>query len=215
LAKDLPYLTTYKNVGALFDRIEKAQIPDVFNLNFLTETIGLKGSGDRPLIALLKKLGFLDNAGKPTPDYSLLKNKGVAKGAIAKAIRKAYAPLYAADENAHELPNDELKGLIAQISGAEEAMNRLITGTFNSLVKAADFKHAEEIDAEDNESGSGKGMDGDGTKVSKEKEQPKKFSGFEGKFNPEFRFNIEIHLPSNGTEETYLAIFNALRKSLG
>jgi len=35
------------------------------------------------------------------------------------------------------------------------------------------------------------------------------------KFNPEFKVNIEIHLPSNGTEETYLAIFNALRTALG
>jgi hypothetical protein len=33
-------------------------------------------------------------------------------------------------------------------------------------------------------------------------------------FNPEFRFNIEINLPSNGTEETYLNIFSALRKAL-
>jgi hypothetical protein len=28
----------------------------------------------------------------------------------------------------------------------------------------------------------------------------------------DFHFNIQIHLPSNGTEDTYLNIFNALRK---
>ena len=30
---------------------------------------------------------------------------------------------------------------------------------------------------------------------------------------PEFHYNIHVHLPSNGTEETYLNIFNAIRKS--
>ena len=30
---------------------------------------------------------------------------------------------------------------------------------------------------------------------------------------PEFHYNIQIHLPSNATEEVYLSIFNALRKT--
>ena len=30
---------------------------------------------------------------------------------------------------------------------------------------------------------------------------------------PEFHYNIQVHLPSNATEEAYLNIFNALRKA--
>lgn len=99
-------------------------------MKFLAETIGLKGTNDRQLISLLKKLGFLDNAGKPSPEYSRLKNSGTAKGAIAEGIRKAYAPLFEADEAAFSLPSDQLKGLVAQVSGADEAMTKLITYTF-------------------------------------------------------------------------------------
>ncbi len=29
---------------------------------------------------------------------------------------------------------------------------------------------------------------------------------------PEFHYNLQIHLPSNGNEETYMNIFNAIRK---
>ena len=112
------------------------------------------------------------------------------------------------------LSNDELKGLIAQVSGAEEAMNRLITGTFNALGKVADFAAADETN---NDGGSSPG-NGAGAKdeppppdSEPEREKPPGIT----KFTPAFRFNIEIHLPSNGTEDTYLAIFNALRKSLG
>lgn len=216
MAKDLPYLPTYKNVGLLFDKIEKAKVPEVFNLGFLTNTIGLKGSGDRQLISLLKKLGFLDNAGKPTPEYNLLKNKGAAKGAIASAIRKAYAPLYAANEDAHTLSSDELKGLVAQVSGAEEGMIKLITGTFNSLIKNADFENEPKVAPVDDEN---TGETNDSSKESPESLGKRTQSGDtftrDSGFRPDFRFNIEVHLPSNGTEDTYLAIFNALRKALG
>lgn len=211
MAKDLPYLPTYKNVGTLFEKIEKAKIPDAFTVKFLTDTIGLKGSGDRQLISLLKKLGFLDNAGKPTPEYSRLKNKGTAKAAVAQGIRKAYAPLFEADEDVHALPNEQLKGLVAQVSGAEETMTKLIAYTFNALVKSADFTQDPSSDENngtvENASANGK----EEPPLAKEQGRGKNSMHF----NPDFRFNIEIHLPSNGTEETYLAIFNALRKSLG
>jgi hypothetical protein len=29
----------------------------------------------------------------------------------------------------------------------------------------------------------------------------------------DFHFNIQVHLPANGTEDTYLNIFNALRRT--
>ena len=212
MTKDLPYLPTYKNVPELFDRVQKAKIPDAFTNRYLSETLGLKSTNDRYLITLLKKFGFLDNSGKPTAEYSLLKNKATAKVAIANGIRRAYAPLYEANEAAQDLPGEELKGLVAQVSGAEEGMTRLIFGTLNALLKMADFTKAVETAPEE----TGNGVDPvaqDSAQVTKAEKTtlPPPLP----KFNPEFKFNIEIHLPSNGTEETYLAIFNALRTALG
>jgi hypothetical protein len=212
LAKDLPYLPTYKNVGALFERIEKARVPDAFTVRFLADTIGLKGTGDRKLIPLLKKLGFLDNAGKPTPEYNLLKNKNTAKAALANGIRRAYAPLYEANEDAHSLPNDQLKGVIAQVSGAEDKMTGLITWTFNALVKAADFTPVAQPEPTDEVAN---GASQNGREPAPAEKPPQSNQPPLSKFSPDFRFNIEVHLPSNGTEETYLAIFNALRRALG
>jgi hypothetical protein len=211
VAKDLPYLVTNKNIGTLFEKIEKAKVPDAFTTRFLAETIGLKGTNDRQLISLLKKLGFLDSAGKPSAEYSRLKNRDTAKRAIADGIRKAYAPLFEANEAAYTLPNDQLKGLIAQVSGADEGITKLITYTFAVLAKLADFTQT----GARNESNGGDVSDD----ANAREEPPMKEAGsIEARgvrFNPDFRFNIEIHLPSSGTEETYLAIFNALRKSLG
>lgn len=201
MPQDLPYLPSYKNVQLLFEKIAAAKTPEVFTHRFLTDTLGLKSTGDRALISLLKTLGFLDSSGKTTPTYGLLKNKATAAGAIAEGIRKAYEPLFSANEKAHELPPSDLKGLISQVAGADENMTTKILGTFNALVKSADFKaKPQEAPAEVAPLDEGE--------VKRVPAPPGS-----GTLQPGFYYNLQIHLPSNGSEETYLNIFNALRKA--
>jgi hypothetical protein len=83
MAQPLPYLPSYKNVGKLFEKILTAQKPDSFTHEYLRDTIGLKGTGDRALISFLRALGFLDTGNRPTENYDLLKNQATAKAAIA------------------------------------------------------------------------------------------------------------------------------------
>ena len=125
----LPYLASYKNVGALFDKIASAKIPDNFTHEFLQSTIGLKASSDRPLIPLLRSLGFIDQSGRPTPSYSLLKGAN-RRGALAVGIRKAYQPLFDADQQAHQLTGERLKSLVAQVAGTDDDMTGRIANTF-------------------------------------------------------------------------------------
>src|SRR5882762_4939488 len=194
----LPYLPSNKNVKALFDKILTAQKPATFTHDYLLNTIGLKGTNDRPLITLLRNLGFLNTANVPTTAYDLLKNNSTAKAAIAEGIRNAYEPLFKANEQANTLGSDDLKGLISQVSGAEAGMVDRIASTFSALVKLGDFGAAKpkppinkpEPDVDEG----GKG-------------------GAAGGLRPEFHYNIQIHLPGNGTEETYLNIFNAFRRT--
>ena len=197
-----------KNVPVVFEKIARAKIPDAFTNSFLSGTLGLKSTNDRALIGLLKKMGFLDNAGKPTNTYALLKNKEQAKKAIAEGTRRGYAKLFEANESSHTLSSDLLKGLVAQVSGTEENMTNLIAGTFRALVTLADFTAQEESGIA-NDNGSKEGTNTEAAAAAQAAHGPPA-----ARFNPEFRFNIEVHLPSNGTEETYLNIFNALRKAL-
>jgi hypothetical protein len=210
MTHDLPYTPAYGKIGSLFDRIAKAKVPDALTVKVLGQSFGLKSTNDRSLIPLLRKLGFIDGSGKPTPDYGKLKNQTTAGAAIAEGIKRAYSPLYDADEGAHALPPDELKGMIAQVSGAEDFLIAFIVGTFKNLVKLADFSKPKVVDEKETE----KLKDGE-EQDSEQKDKERKDGKQRPAFNPDFKFNIEINLPSNGTEETYLAIFNALRKSLG
>lgn len=207
MPKDLPYLPSYKNLPKLFQAIAAAKAPDAFTHSFLYDTLGLKGTGDRPLIPYIKKLGFLDGAGKPTPSYAMLKNSATAPNAIGEAMRAAYEPLFSANEKAYELPLEQLKGLVAQVAGTDADMTGAIAYTFNALARLAKFTG----------SGGAQGSKEDKKEVENEVEATEgTMSGDKqkGKFRPEFHYNIQVHLPSNGTEETYLNIFNALRKAL-
>jgi hypothetical protein len=200
LAKDLFYLASYKNVDKLFEKIEAAKAPEAFTYAFLSDTIGLKSKGDRGLINMLKKMGFLDATGRPTDKYGLLKNKNIKKAAIADGLRKVYAPLFEANEKANELKLEELKGLIAQVTGAERNTVNVIAYSFTAIAKNADFTAAKPDTKKDDDKG-GKG--GDGPRPATPSSE----------LRTDFHFNIQVHLPANGTEETYLNIFNALRRT--
>jgi hypothetical protein len=201
LAKDLFYLASYKNLDKLFEKIEAAKVPEAFTNAFLTDVIGLKSTSDRPLINMLKKMGFLAATGRPTESYGLLKNKSVAKAAVADGIRKVYAPLFEANEKANQLPPEELKGLIAQVTGSEKSIVDQIAKTFNAVAKTADFSHAPKP--------GGRKPDNNGGETPTPPVPPLPPSSLRS----EFHFNIQVHLPANGTEETYLNIFNALRRT--
>jgi hypothetical protein len=216
MAVALPYLVTSRNVAPLFAKISAAKVPDAFSQPFLYQTIGFKSNNDRALIPLLRSLGFIDASGKPTSAYSQLKNPKLAGRAIAKGIKTAYEPLFEANEDAQELSTDDLKGLVAQVAGTEQETTRRIVSTFQALTGLADFT------AEDDTEVKGDEVDGENEEEVPEKKIALKkaaqpvphidpVSG--SPLRPEFHYNIQVHLPSNATEETYLAIFNSLRRA--
>jgi len=200
----LPYLASNKNVAPLFEKIASAKIPDKFTHEFLQNIIGLKSTNDRSLIPLLRNLGFLDQSGSPTSSYRLLKgSRSDHRAAIAGGVRNAYQGLFDADVNADQLSGEKLKGLIAQVAGTDDQMTGRIASTFSTLAKLGDFT-AKVAPEEEKGSAKEEGMD-----EGEETDTKRKPKGL----RTEFHYNIQVQLPSNGTEETYLNIFNALRKT--
>lgn len=205
----LPYVPNYGKIKPLFEKISSARVPDAFTQAYLADTLGMKSGGDRPLIPLLKALGLVDTSGKPTANYSLLKNSERAGPTLAEGIGRAFAPLFAANENAYKLSGDALKGLISQVAGSDDEVTRRTAGTFRTLVEIAgadNFGISKPVPEREVTERNPKGLEPPG-----DTEPPHRSrSGL----RPEFHYNIQVHLPSNATEETYLNIFNALRKSL-
>ncbi|MGB6078643.1 MAG: DUF5343 domain-containing protein [Xanthobacteraceae bacterium] len=207
MAVSLPYLVSYKNLPVLFQKIQSAKIPEKFTHNFLLTTIGLKGTNDRALIPLLRNLGFLDASGTPTAAYRLLKGDK-QKVAIAEGIRNAYRPLFDADLEAEKLTGDKLKGLVAQTAGTDADLTARIANTFAALTRLGDFNQPESSDNAD-DSKSEITIEGEPSKIN----GINAGSGIPKGLRTEFHYNIQVQLPSNATEETYLNIFNAIRKT--
>jgi hypothetical protein len=197
----LPYLASNKNVAVLFEKIRNAKAPDKFTHAFLTTTIGLKGTNDRQLIPLLRYMGFIDQSGTPSNSYSLLKGHNPGS-AIAEGMRNAYGPLFDADVQAHKLPADRLKALISQVAGADADAASRIASTFTALAKLADFERELTSTAEIPPPEPAR------NDVRNDDQVPRSSN-----LRPEFHYNLQIHLPANGDEETYLNIFNAIRKT--
>lgn len=205
MAVSLPYLVSYKNLPTLFEKINSAKVPDSFTHTFLQNTIGLKNTNDRAFIPLLRHLGFLDGQNIPTPAYRLLKGDK-RRTVVADGIRRAYGPLFDADQSANELTGERLKGLVAQVAGTDSDLTGRIANTFLALVNLADFQTQLPTDEEE------KRKDVDDEAEDEVEERERRGSSRKG-IRTEFHYNLQIHLPSNGTEEVYLNIFNALRKT--
>ena len=199
----LPYLATNKNVAKLFEKIASAKIPDKFSHSFLQTTLGLKSTNDRALIPLLRNLGFIDQSGTPTQAYALLKGDK-QKAAIAAGVQTAYKPLFDSDQDANNLTSDKLKSLVAQVAGTDSGMTGRITHTFSALAKLGEFGTKAAKPAGDK-----KTPKDNNSENNEQNDENKLF----GKLRTEFHYNLQIVLPSNGTEEAYRNIFNAIRKT--
>ncbi len=115
-------------------------------------------------------------------------------------ILRLRTTLFEANEKANELTLEVLKGLIVQVTGSDRGIVDQIAKTFNAMAKNADFSKPPDADANS--------KDGDkGAEAGKPPYVPP------STLRTDFHFNIQVHLPANGTEETYLNIFNALRRT--
>jgi hypothetical protein len=109
------------------------------------------------------------------------------------------------------LTGEKLKGLIAQVAGTDDEMTARIANTFSSLIKNGDFKAKIAVASEGAPNGEKVGEeDGDDTNDDREGGKGRRRGAG---LRPEFQYVLQIQLPSNGSEETYLNIFNAIRKT--
>ena len=192
------------NTGSLakmFDSIKTAGVPDRVTTEFL-KTIGLKSSNDRPIIPVLKGIGFLDANGKPTELYKAYRSHDGGK-VLASALHNAYSDIFLANTKAQGLSLDKLKGIIASKTTKGDAIVERIARTFQALAKSADWSEATEVPEISVEP------------EQKELERPCNTSTTANLAKtPSFHYNLEIHLPTTTDITVYNAIFKSLKENL-
>lgn len=135
------YLTSVKNLPAIFEAIKTAQAPDKFTIRFL-ESLDFKSTSDRLIIGVLKSLGFLtnDNA-QPTDRYFRFLDQTQSAQVLAEAIRDAYKDLFQVNKNANTLSKTDLINKMKTLSQGQlsESVLDKMSLTFAELCKLADF----------------------------------------------------------------------------
>lgn len=142
MADTLPYLATPGSITTCLEKLSNAATPGKVTGDFINTKLAIKGGTGRALVPFLKKIGFVNSDGTPSELYIRFRNPAEAGSAVADAIRVGYKPLYDSNEYAHELSDQELKGLIVQVTGLESnsSVVALILRTYKNLRVVADFE---------------------------------------------------------------------------
>jgi len=201
------YLTSVKNVEAIFNSMLAAKAPEKFTTKFL-EDLGFKSSSDRLFIAMLKALGFLDNNGVPQQRYFEFMDQSQAKHIVAQGIAEAYEDLFNLRKDAQNLSNDEVKNKLKTLTQGQKG-DRVIeqmASTFKALCNYADWTQ-ETVSTET-------------VTTSTPRDNPSAPSNITStpqgttKSSMNLHYNIQIHLPETTNMAVYDAIFQSLKKHL-
>lgn len=214
MAVPTTYLTSTKNLKPILDAIQKAQAPKTFTLRFL-EGLGFKSSSDRLIIGVLKALGFVDQAGKPTDRYFRYLDVTQSGQVIAEGLRDAYADLFEINATAQEMTRAEVKNKLKTLSQGQYSDSVLdkMAGTFKALSDLADFSAVTTpvaVPAIGAPSGEvvapAPSPNGE---VETRPVEPRELLPIKG-----LVYNIQLHLPESRDPAVYDALFQSLRQHL-
>jgi Family of unknown function (DUF5343) len=133
------YLTVAGNIKPILEDVQKAGVPSKFTYDFLKQ-LGHPSSANRPVIGVLKAIGFLTDSGTPTDRYRRYKDPRLAGAAMAEGIREGYADVFTVDQEAYLRNTSELMGIFSRLSDKGDAVSRKMATTFKNLAELADFQ---------------------------------------------------------------------------
>ncbi len=200
----LPYMTSTGRLKTALEKIHTAATPERFTQEYLSETLGMKGVSAYAVIPFLKRVGFLGTDGAPSEIYKEFRNDKKRGSAAATALRKGYSALFEMNEQAQDLNDSDLKGLIVQATGVgkDASIVPKIVGSFKALKVFADFESTPEEDAAKGEPQVEK--DGD-------RERDDSSNGIEP---IRLSYTINLNLPATSDITVFNAIFRSLKENL-
>lgn len=210
------YLTSVKNLPAVFKKIVEGAPPDKFTVAHM-KSIGFTSSNDFGIPALLRDLGFLSSDGTPTERYNEYRDRSRSKAVLGQALKEAYEDLFHVNERPTESDRQAIEGKFKSTHGTTDRVAQLQAGTFYALLKLADLdgavskakpvavvKKEQAVKDKEREQVTATDVEPAGEEHTLRATIP--FSGF--------RYNIEIHLPASKDPEVYNAIFKSLKEHL-
>jgi hypothetical protein len=205
-----PYVNAYGTITKALNKIAEAATPPRFTQDFLATKLGLKGGSPKPVIPFLKRSGFIGSDGVPTELYKRFRNPGQRGSAAREALRTAYATLYEVNEYIHDANDNDLRGVVVQVTGldADAPSVKAIVGSFKALKEFASFDQDETTD-EGEESAE---------EVKEEKETESEAGATTSRLVLKrglgLSYTINLNLPATSDITVFNAIFKSLKEHL-
>lgn len=209
-----PFINSTGLITKILEKIQQAQEPERYTQDFQGTVLGYGSGSARPFIPFLKRLGFLENDGRPTNLYRKFRNADTAGWAMAQALRHGYKTLYQRNEYAHELSDDKLKNLVVEVTGKAKGAGSVtaIAGSFKACKNFADFNSSlvsesddivtEQIDAEKPSAHVASSLAN--TPIVRQAQR----------VGMSFGYTINLNLPDTDDPKVFNAIFSALKETL-
>ncbi len=142
MSEKLPYLASPGSLAKALEKIKSAATPERVTFDFVSTVIGIKGGGGRSLIPFLKRAGLVRSDGTPSELYHQFRNASTSKKAAATAFRVAYKILFARNEYAYKLSEDELRGTVVEVTGdsPDSRVTQLTLATIKVFKSFCDFE---------------------------------------------------------------------------
>ena len=110
------YTTNPAKVKQFLETIQTAGVPDKITIKTL-ESLGFKSTNDRPIVGIMKAVGFVSASGEPTKRWQQYRNKQTAGTALAAGIREHYNELFKTYPDAHQRDNEALRNFFTHNGG--------------------------------------------------------------------------------------------------
>jgi Family of unknown function (DUF5343) len=208
----LPYMISPGLIPKILTKIEEAKRPDRFTQDFLGTKLGYPSGSARPIIPLLKRMGFLNSDGSPTALYDQFRNSDTQRVAVAQGIRNAYVELFERNKYAGDLTKDKLKSLVMEVTGAahDDRTVALTLLTFGKLKELADF----DADAKAEPAGSVARLvpsnNGGENLIAEPQRAPAEIESV----GLNLAYTVNIVLPETTNPEVFNSIFKSLKENL-
>ena len=198
------YMSSVKNVAAIFQKIKDGAPPEKFNYDHL-KAIGFSSSNDRAIIPVMKDLGFLTSDGAPTPRYREYRNTSRSRAVMAAALREAYPDVFKIHERISKSDKDQVTGLLKSLHDSSDPVADCQSRTFFALLDLADLDAVQEAPPAET-SATGQAKDSQ-----ERRRTPKERVHIE---SMPLTYRLEIQLPATKDIEVFRAIFRAMREEL-
>lgn len=134
-----PYINNPATLKQFIAKIQTTGKPDKVTLEYIA-SLGFKSKNDRPILPILKAIGFVDNSGVPTDAWSQYRNKQEAPKVLGLAIKSSYPGLFTAYPDAHRKDNEALRDYFSTHTSVGDKALSYIVRTFKTLCEMADFE---------------------------------------------------------------------------